>query len=169
MSKIIIEKANICENFRFHLFVQPYNYASTPVLTHLGYKIIFLSRLMPLPFGLANFAFAITRVDFFTYLTSSMIGLLPSQIILCYVGSTLKSMSDVIVNASTAKTAWLVFIVQLIIACFVMLWILNMAKLELNKQISINEIDKAESGTHNGNGSKIDSSDLKSTKLLLEV
>jgi uncharacterized membrane protein YdjX (TVP38/TMEM64 family) len=124
---------------------------------------------MPLPFGLANFAFAITRVDFFTYLTSSMIGLLPSQIILCYVGSTLKSMSDVIVNASTAKTAWLVFIVQLIIACFVMLWILNMAKLELNKQISINEIDKAESGTHNGNGSKIDSSDLKATKLLLEV
>lgn len=140
-----------------------------------GYKIIFLSRLMPLPFGLANFAFAITNVNFLTYLISSIIGLLPSQIILCYVGSTLKSMSDVIVNASTAKTAWLVFIIQLIIACFVMLWILNMAKLELNKHINISESDKMEAQDNNANNTNdIGSYDEtanndKAKKLLIDV
>lgn len=133
-----------------------------------GYKIIFLSRLMPLPFGLANFAFAITDVNFLTYLISSIIGLLPSQIILCYVGSTLKSMSDVIVNASTAKTAWLVFIIQLIIACFVMLWILNMAKVELNKHITISETDKMEAQNNNNDTVSIGSID-KSKNLLVDV
>lgn len=110
-----------------------------------GYKIIFLSRLMPLPFGLANLAFAITNVDFSTYLVSSVIGLLPSHLILCYVGSTLKSMSDVLINENTAQTGWLVFVLQLIIACFVMYYILNLAKTEMEKHINsdkeINEND----------------------------
>lgn len=104
-----------------------------------GYKIIFLSRLMPLPFGLANLAFSVTNVNFSTYIISSVIGLLPSQLILCYVGSTLKSMSDVLVNENTAKTGWIVFLIQLIIAFFVMFYILRAAKLELHKHIRIEE------------------------------
>jgi protein maelstrom len=66
-----------------------------------GYKIVFLSRLMPLPFGLANALFAVTDVDFFIYILASVIGLVPSQLILCYMGSTLKSMSDVLANEKT--------------------------------------------------------------------
>jgi len=90
---------------------------------------------MPIPFGLANLAFAITKVNFLTYLLSSLAGLLPSQLILCYVGSTLKSMSEVLANESTTKTASFVFVLQLIIACFVMYYILTAARAELQKHI----------------------------------
>ena len=90
---------------------------------------------MPLPFGLANFAFAITKVNYFTFILSSVLGLLPSQFILCYIGSTLKSMSSVLANESTTKTATLVFLIQLVIAFFVMYYILNAAKIEIQKHI----------------------------------
>jgi uncharacterized membrane protein YdjX (TVP38/TMEM64 family) len=58
-----------------------------------GFKIIFLSRLMPIPFGLANTLFSVTDVEFKKYLIASIIGLVPSQLILCYMGSMLKTMS----------------------------------------------------------------------------
>lgn len=100
-----------------------------------GFQIIFLSRLMPIPFGLANSLFAVTDVQFTKYMVASVIGLIPTQLILCYMGSTLKSMSDVLDNEHTAKTASLVFIVQLFIAFGVMYYILHAAKNELNKHI----------------------------------
>lgn len=96
---------------------------------------------MPLPFGLANFAFAITEVNYTTFILSSILGLLPSQLILSYIGSTLKSMSNVLANDSTAKTASFIFLIQLIIACFVLHYILNAAKTEIQKHLDL-EIDK---------------------------
>jgi len=103
-----------------------------------GYKIVFLSRLMPLPFGLANALYAVTDVDFRIYILASVIGLIPSQLILCYMGSTLKSMSDVLANEKTAQTAYLVFIIQLLIAIIVLYYILNLAKMELEKHMNKN-------------------------------
>jgi protein maelstrom len=100
-----------------------------------GAKIIFLSRLMPVPFGLANTIYAITDVKFKKYLIISILGLMPTQLILCYIGSTLKSMSDVLVNESTARTASLVFVVQLIIAIGVMYYILQAARIEIKKHM----------------------------------
>lgn len=100
-----------------------------------GFQIIFLSRLMPLPFGLVNSLFSLTDVCYRKYIFASIIGLVPTQLILCYIGSMLKSMSDVLANENTAKTASVVFIFQLIIAIVVMYYILNAAKNELNKHI----------------------------------
>lgn len=57
-----------------------------------GFKITFLSRLMPIPFGLANTLFSVTDIQFRKYLIASIIGLVPSQLILCYMGSMLKTM-----------------------------------------------------------------------------
>lgn len=93
---------------------------------------------MPLPFGLANALYAVTDVDFRIYILASVIGLIPSQLILCYMGSTLKSMSDVLANEKTAQTAYLVFIIQLLIAIIVLYYILNLAKMELEKHMNKN-------------------------------
>ena len=123
---------------------------------------------MPLPFGLANLAFAVTNVNFFIYLGSSVVGLLPSQFILCYVGSTLKSMSDVLVNESTAKTGWLVFLFQLIIACFVMYYILTLAKLEMEKHINIDD-KTTENDSINSNSCESLNNEFQSTNKLLDV
>jgi protein maelstrom len=100
-----------------------------------GFQIIFLSRIMPIPFGLVNTLFSVTDVQFKKYMLASLVGLMPTQLILCYMGSTLKSMSDVLVNEETAKTASLVLIVQLIIAIGAMYYILNAAKTELDKHL----------------------------------
>lgn len=100
-----------------------------------GFQIIFLSRIMPIPFGLANTLFSVTDVQFKKYMIASLLGLMPTQLILCYMGSTLKSMSDVLLNDDTAKTASLVLIVQIIIAIGAMYYILNAAKHELDKHL----------------------------------
>jgi protein maelstrom len=101
-----------------------------------GFQIIFLSRIMPIPFGLVNTLFSVTDVQFKKYMIASLVGLMPTQLILCYMGSTLKSMSDVLVNEETAKTASLVLVVQLIIAIGAMYYILNAAKNELDKHLN---------------------------------
>ena len=101
-----------------------------------GYKIVFLSRLMPLPFGLVNALFAVADINYFKYILASVVGLIPGNLILCYIGSTLKSMSDVLVNQKTAKTATFVFVVQIIIAFGVMYYILNAAKLEMHLHLN---------------------------------
>jgi hypothetical protein len=93
---------------------------------------------MPIPFGLANALFAVTEVNFKIYILASVVGLIPSQLILCYMGSTLKSMSDVLANEKTAQTAYFVFVVQLIIAVVVLYYILNLAKQELEKHLNKN-------------------------------
>ena len=118
-----------------------------------GIQIIFLSRLMPIPFGLANTVFAVTDVRLRNYLLSSVVGLIPSHLILCYLGSTLKSMTDVLINDNTAKTAYLVFIVQLIIAVLVMYYILKASRNEFNKHLDENNKMKM-----TANGSIISSS-----------
>jgi hypothetical protein len=46
------------------------------------------------------------------YLTASATGLFPTQVINCYLGSTLRSMEDVLTDDSTASTGYLVFAVQ---------------------------------------------------------
>jgi protein maelstrom len=139
-----------------------------------GFQIIFLSRLMPIPFGLANTVFAVTDVCFRKYLMASVIGLVPSHIILCYMGSTLKSMTDVLVNENTAKTAYLVFVVQMIIAVLVMYYILKAAKHELNKHLvdetggAANSMMKSGLGSgSNGSGLTMISSDSSSLNSLL--
>lgn len=103
-----------------------------------GFKIIFLSRLIPLPFGITNLLFAITQVNFFTYMLASILGLMPSQIVFCYIGTTLKSMSDLISYSKTAKTAKIIFIVQFLFVFVFMYYLFKLAKIEFEKQINAN-------------------------------
>lgn len=119
-----------------------------------GFQIILLSRLMPIPFGLANALFSVTDVQYRKYIVVSTLGLLPTHLIITYMGSTLKSMTDVLANESTARTASLVFIAQLFIAVGVMYYLLNTAKHELDKHLD------------NKNGVSSVNNDLDKTDLL---
>lgn len=46
------------------------------------------------------------------YIAASATGLFPTQVINVYLGSTLRSMEDVLTDDSTASTGYLVFAVQ---------------------------------------------------------
>ncbi len=99
-----------------------------------GFRIIFLSRLIPIPFGITNCVFSTSKVKYEKYILASSMGLVPSQIVMCYIGSTVKSLTEES-NETTYKLTSIVFIVQLSIAVGLMYYILNVARNELNLHI----------------------------------
>ncbi len=53
-----------------------------------GGKIVFLTRLSPIfPFNLINYAYGLTKVNFFTFILTSWIGMLPGTVMYVYLGS----------------------------------------------------------------------------------
>ncbi|KAL1501258.1 hypothetical protein ABEB36_006613 [Hypothenemus hampei] len=71
------------------------------------FKIVFCSRLSPIPFGIQNAIFAISNVNAKVYHTASLLGLFPAQLVVVYIGSTLRSMQDVIENNHITSTTYL--------------------------------------------------------------
>uniref|UniRef100_A0A8C6M8A2 Transmembrane protein 64 n=1 Tax=Nothobranchius furzeri TaxID=105023 RepID=A0A8C6M8A2_NOTFU len=67
-----------------------------------GLKIVALARLTPIPFGLQNAVFSITDVSLPNYLVASSVGLLPTQLLNSYLGTTLRTMEDVIAEQSVS-------------------------------------------------------------------
>jgi uncharacterized membrane protein YdjX (TVP38/TMEM64 family) len=60
-----------------------------------GFKIVLLIRLSPVfPFNLLNYALGLTKVSFRDYVLASWIGMLPGTLMYVYLGSTLKSLTD---------------------------------------------------------------------------
>ncbi|XP_037904596.1 transmembrane protein 64 isoform X2 [Hermetia illucens] len=80
-----------------------------------AFKIVLFTRLTPLPFGLQNTIFGISSVDAKSYHLGTLLGLLPAQAINVYLGSTLRSMHDVLNDHKTAITGYIIFAVQLLI------------------------------------------------------
>ena len=53
-------------------------------------KIIALTRLTPLPFGFQNAVFALTNISIFKYILATVVGLLPTQVLNTFFGTTLR-------------------------------------------------------------------------------
>ncbi|CAD5118562.1 DgyrCDS7249 [Dimorphilus gyrociliatus] len=99
-------------------------------------KIVVISRLTPIPFGLQNALFALSNISSGRYLIASVIGLLPTQILNAYIGSTLRSMEDVIlhnVNSTTSFLGYLAFAVQMMTTILLLVYVAKKAKHEFNK------------------------------------
>eukprot|EP00053_Salpingoeca_punica_P019919 m.204638 g.204638 ORF g.204638 m.204638 type:complete len:443 (-) comp17748_c0_seq3:1949-3277(-) len=60
-----------------------------------GFRIIMMTRLTPVPFGLQNGLFSIAKISSKRYMSATVLGLLPTQILNTYMGTTLRSMEDV--------------------------------------------------------------------------
>ncbi|XP_034017120.1 transmembrane protein 64 [Thalassophryne amazonica] len=99
-----------------------------------GLKIVALARLTPIPFGLQNAVFSITDVSLPNYLVASSVGLLPTQLLNSYLGTTLRTMEDVIAEQSVS--GYFVFSLQIIISIALMFYVVHRAQLELNAAIA---------------------------------
>jgi len=77
-----------------------------------AFKLIVLTRLTPVPFGLQNAVFSVSNLPCGRYLGASVIGLFPTQCINVYMGSTLRSMEEVLTNEDTVRAGWLLLIAQ---------------------------------------------------------
>ena len=51
-----------------------------------GWKIVFLLRFVPMPFGLANYAYGLTAIPFWPYLLASIVAIIPANTLLVYLG-----------------------------------------------------------------------------------
>jgi len=98
-----------------------------------GFKVILLTRLTPIPFGLQNGLFAITDMSISKCLLASSIGLLPTQALNAYMGSTLRNMEDVIHHKNSAG-GYLLLALQVAIGAFLMWYVVRRARYELNKE-----------------------------------
>ncbi|XP_020391551.2 transmembrane protein 64-like [Rhincodon typus] len=102
-----------------------------------GLKVVFLARLTPIPFGLQNAVFAISKLETLHYLATSTVGLLPSQILNSYLGSTVRTLEDVVNHRS--PEGYLAFILQIFFSVAMMLYLVRRAHQELNKTIQAHD------------------------------
>ncbi|XP_065676728.1 transmembrane protein 64-like [Hydra vulgaris] len=106
-----------------------------------GFKVVFLTRLTPIPFGLQNGLFAITNMDLSKCLLASFAGLLPTQALNAYMGSSLRTIEDVVHHNSPG--GYFMFAIQVGISGFLMWYVIRRARYELNKACLASDYEKA--------------------------
>eukprot|EP00116_Pleurobrachia_bachei_P013827 sb/3474089/ len=102
-------------------------------------KIIALTRLTPLPFGFQNAVFALTNISIFKYTFATVTGLLPTQVLNTFFGTTLRSMKDVV---SSDGESYVIFSFQLLISVVLMVFVTRLARKEINRNIEAGEREK---------------------------
>jgi len=108
-----------------------------------AFKVVVLARLTPVPFGLQNAVFSASSLPTSRYLLASVLGLLPTQSCNTYIGSTLRSMEEVLTNSDTVRTGWVILLTQLFISIIVAMFIIKKARVELDKIILNKNISAA--------------------------
>ncbi|XP_012283625.1 transmembrane protein 64 isoform X2 [Orussus abietinus] len=106
-----------------------------------AFKVVLFARLTPIPFGLQNTIFAVSNIGGIRYHIASALGLLPAQLINVYLGSSLRSMQDVLEDRSTAATGYIVFCFQIMVGVSLMVYVVQKARREL--QLALLEADLA--------------------------
>jgi len=100
-----------------------------------AFKLIVLTRLTPVPFGLQNAVFSVSNLPCGRYLGASVIGLFPTQCINVYMGSTLRSMEEVLTNEDTVRAGWLLLVAQLVVSAAVAIFVVRKARAELERNL----------------------------------
>jgi len=69
-----------------------------------GFKISFLIRFIPIPFGIQNAMLSVSSVPYWKFGLGTFMGLLPEQVAIVFVGKTLKEVNDVIHHKASFGT-----------------------------------------------------------------
>ncbi|EDV52787.1 transmembrane protein 64 [Drosophila erecta] len=96
-----------------------------------AFRVVLFTRLTPIPFGVQNVIFGISSINTRDYHVATLIGLLPAQTINVYLGSTLRSMHEVLSDNETKLTGYISFVFEVICGVALMFWVLQKARKEL--------------------------------------
>nr|XP_009487061.1 PREDICTED: transmembrane protein 64 [Pelecanus crispus] len=83
--------------------------------------------------------FKITDLSLPNYLMASSVGLLPTQLLNSYLGTTLRTMEDVIAEQSVS--GYFIFSLQIVISIGLMFYVVHRAQVELNAAIVACEME----------------------------
>lgn len=97
-----------------------------------GFRVIALTRFTPIPFGLQNGLFAMSRVSSSTFAAASCVGLLPTQALNVYVGSTLRTAQDPSQQHAFSNGS---MVFQIVASVFLSLYIVHVAQKRLHKKL----------------------------------
>ena len=109
--------AKVAENKKFT--------AIDEAVAEQGFKIVLLTRLSPVfPFNLLNYAFGLTKIEFWKYALASWIGMIPGTIMYVYFGAGLRSLAAVAAGEVEKGAAgrvffWLGLAVTVVVTVFV--------------------------------------------------
>ncbi|KAK7115069.1 transmembrane protein 64-like [Littorina saxatilis] len=136
-------------------FMEKFYSAKVEAILHVinrgpGFKIVALTRLTPIPFGLQNALFSLSDMNQGGYLLASIAGLSPMAALYCYMGSTLRSMEDVLSDQSNQLTGYCIFGGQMLFTVALLCFVVRKARGELKKAM-----DQTSNGKTMSNGSVI--------------
>ncbi|XP_017843468.1 transmembrane protein 64 [Drosophila busckii] len=113
-----------------------------------AFRVVLFTRLTPIPFGLQNVIFGISSINARDYHAATFLGLLPAQTINVYLGSTLRSMHEVLNDNHTKLTGYISFALEVICGVALMVWVVQKARKELSETLLTSE--------YNNDGKPID-------------
>ncbi|XP_060658026.1 protein maelstrom isoform X2 [Drosophila sulfurigaster albostrigata] len=100
-----------------------------------AFRVVLFTRLTPIPFGLQNVIFGISSIKARDYHLATFLGLLPAQTINVYLGSTLRSMHEVLNDNDTKLTGYISFVFEVICGVALMFWVVQKARKELSETL----------------------------------
>jgi len=101
-----------------------------------SFKICFMVRSAPIMFGIQNALFAISSMKFNVYVVATWFGLFPEQLLLAYMGSTTKNISDVIAGrVENAQFQKVFVLVQAFFGFTILILLIFQARRVFNKAI----------------------------------
>ncbi|XP_030572963.1 transmembrane protein 64 [Drosophila novamexicana] len=104
-----------------------------------AFRVVLFTRLTPIPFGLQNVIFGISSIKARDYHLATFLGLLPAQTINVYLGSTLRSMHEVLNDHNTKLTGYISFVIEVICGLALMFWVVHKARKELSETLLSSE------------------------------
>ncbi len=114
-----------------------------------AFKIIFLTRLSPaFPYNMLNYAFGLTKIEFWKYALGSWIGMIPPTIMYTYFGSGLRSLTEIAAGRTEkGDIERLFFWIGLAVTITATLFIANIARKALKHDIPDNYDDPSDNQT----------------------
>lgn len=104
---------------------------------HHAFKVILLTRLSPaFPYNMLNYAFGLTKIEFWKYAFGSWIGMIPPTIMYTYFGSGLRSLTEIAAGRpENSPSERIFFWAGLAVTIVATLFIANLARKALQQKI----------------------------------
>lgn len=114
-------------------------------LEHEGWKIVFLSRLIPgFPFKLSNYFFGLTGIPLRGFFFATMAGLLPLTVVNVYIGSVASRLTEV-VDRDPEPLEWGLYGVGLVAGIAVVWYIARLARGRMKRALEADHEEQANS------------------------